>query len=597
MSLKFTHIRVCIEPSFCSEIYKRYIDKPTVKSYAINGEYQNNILHFNTNSFNECDTKNLGDQLILMNTLKQLATIDTNCIENIMKTMWESIKDNTIFDNHKLFNNYALIMYVDLKKFKFYYWCAFPILQLPFELHISKQYNLNVMKEHNIISKFDLIDNNYYLLNDDNIVQLTSTNIDTINDTTIIIVNDKGTYSTYPNWTIRNLLFALSCKIKKSVKLTIICYRESLSPVFEIDLPEVKIEKDIEIPKYFKGLIQSQKQRIKPDTIDMKQHLDINHLCKTALKMNNKLMKWKLVPELDLDNISNTKCLILGGGTLGCHVSRNLLNWAITNITFVDYGMVSHSTPSKQSLYFQSDIGKPKMDVIAHNFKKIYGDSNVHGINMTIPMPDYPIDDIKQLEQTLDKLNELYMTHDVVFLLTDTRESRWLPTLLGKIHNKPCFTSAIGFDTFVAMRHDKIKNEENDIACYFCSDIIEPINSTINATIDKKCTVSRGGVSAMASAMVSELMISCVSCDKNKIDVLNKDTIPQQIRGDISTFETKKHMIPSSPYCMACSDTVIQQYLTRRNEFIKDVIQTKKYLTKLLKLDVDLDALCEYPEE
>lgn len=41
---------------------------------------------------------------------------------------------------------------------------------------------------------------------------------------------------------------------------------------------------------------------------------------------------------------------------------------------------------------------------------------------MAIPMPGHPVNSQEQ-ENVLD-------AHDAVFLLTDTRESRWLPTLL-----------------------------------------------------------------------------------------------------------------------------------------------------------------------
>ena len=51
----------------------------------------------------------------------------------------------------------------------------------------------------------------------------------------------------------------------------------------------------------------------------------VNRLADQSVDLNLKLMKWRISPTLDLEKIKNTKCLLLGAGTLGSYVARNLL--------------------------------------------------------------------------------------------------------------------------------------------------------------------------------------------------------------------------------------------------------------------------------
>lgn len=57
---------------------------------------------------------------------------------------------------------------------------------------------------------------------------------------------------------------------------------------------------------------------------------------------------------------------------------------------------------------------------------------------MAIPMPGHPVPSQEEdtVLDTIRRLDDLINSHDAVFLLTDTRESRWLPTLLCANSNK-----------------------------------------------------------------------------------------------------------------------------------------------------------------
>jgi len=58
----------------------------------------------------------------------------------------------------------------------------------------------------------------------------------------------------------------------------------------------------------------------------------------------------------------------------------------------------------------------------------------------------------------------------------DTREARWLPTLVCIAMEKLVINSAVGFDSFVVMRHGLPKQQKERLGCYFCSDIVSPHN-------------------------------------------------------------------------------------------------------------------------
>jgi ubiquitin-like modifier-activating enzyme ATG7 len=60
----------------------------------------------------------------------------------------------------------------------------------------------------------------------------------------------------------------------------------------------------------------------------------INSLADQAVDLNLKLMRWRILPGLNLEKVAKTKCLLLGAGTLGCYVARTLM---VSSVTLIDY--------------------------------------------------------------------------------------------------------------------------------------------------------------------------------------------------------------------------------------------------------------------
>jgi ubiquitin-like modifier-activating enzyme ATG7 len=104
-------------------------------------------------------------------------------------------------------------------------------------------------------------------------------------------------------------------------------------------------------------------------------------------------------------------------------------------------GTVSFSNPVRQSLFTHADClagGRPKAEAAAAALRSIFPGARAHGVRLTIPMPGHAVGAAEAARVGADcaELERLVASHDAVLLLTDTRESRWLPTLLAATHNK-----------------------------------------------------------------------------------------------------------------------------------------------------------------
>lgn len=294
---------------------------------------------------------------------------------------------------------------------------------------------------------------------------------------------DPSTYPENPGWMLRNLLVLIKRRFKLN-KVQILSYRdvhgqrhEARSRVFLLET-EPGESQATEMPKAT-GWERNSLGKTTAKVTSLAQYMDPTQLADQAVDLNLKLMKWRIAPDLNLHKIKETKCLLLGAGTLGSYVSRALMAWGVRKITFVDNANVSFSNPVRQPLFDHKDClegGAKKAYRAAEALQEIYPNVDSAGHVLAVPMLGHPIEDEANIRVDFETLQKLIDEHDAIFLLMDTRESRWLPTVMGKAAGKIVMNAALGFDTYVVMRHGVTASDGGPAAlgCYFCNDVVAP---------------------------------------------------------------------------------------------------------------------------
>ena len=564
MSTKISilHPKAMLTVGFYTEYQKKILDEYKYENAfkQITAFYEttdnNTFIRFEDFSFNPSKNPQVTGKLYNLNgLLVHYSTIEGfEQLKNIDDVLKEIEENSTKY-------NFILFIYGDLKTFLFRY--RFILLHnknVEYKIKKVSNENLNedlkkLIDEHIEKNKDKVNEHYYYLLNE-----------------TTIYINDISTNQTSIPILIKNSLYE-----NQKETITEIIINKTQNKYLTLLLENIKLipikDKISELKELFEKL-----EIIK---VDLKQMFNSETIAENAVDLNINLMKWRMCPGLNTQIIKEKKYLLIGSGTLGCHVSRCLLGWGARNITFMDNGKVSYSNPVRQSLYNFNDSTTENYKAILapKKLKEIFPLTNSNGFNINIPLPGRTLIDEKSKEdyiKNLTLLEEQIKSHDIIFLLTDSRESRWYPTLISKAYNKIVITAAIGFDSFLIMRHG---NKENNLGCYFCTDIVTPSDTSGSRTLDQQCTISRPGVSMICSGLAIELGMSCINSSLNKGS--SDLDYPHQIRGNLIDYNMSCFRFSGNRNCVACSENMIRNYLEKRDEFLVNVMNDPYYIEKI----------------
>lgn len=202
--------------------------------------------------------------------------------------------------------------------------------------------------------------------------------------------------------------------------------------------------------------------------------------------------------------------------------------------------------------------------------------------------------------------------------------------------NSPlCITVALGFDTFVVMRHGQRKalshtqqqqlphqlqggeerkgekgkegksekgfsassepSQSGLLSCYFCNDLSAPVDSLARRPLDQQCTVTRPGISLLASSVAAELIAALSqhplapdaphsALDHGPTDSRHSclGSTPHCVRGTLGDFRLVCTETEAFDHCIGCSLPIAQKVCSpEKVQFIAEAIARSEMLEEV----------------
>ncbi|KAI8434362.1 hypothetical protein MSG28_012421 [Choristoneura fumiferana] len=547
-----------VHPSFWHTLteVKLEVDKLNETVKQINGRFTyrediGTVFEVDGTSFNKSPDleqlyQNVTGTIMNKNTIEEFKNTDKAALLNsVGEAMWTNIKTKIWITKPSVLSNFIVISFADLKKFHYYYWFAYPAPSQPtvylkepsssITTHFNNKQLENLAQAY---KSFDLLQKNFFIIlkeNDDialkTLAEVLDPKLPVQNELCVDLSNAYFVFAdpsntSNPGWPMRLFLAALleHCPFLTKNDIKVIGLRCHVngavdrSLVFTVTAPE-----NVQATESagWVGWERNDRGNFGPKLANM--------------------------------------CLLLGAGTLGCHVARDLLAWGFRHITFVDNGKVSYSNPTRQVLYTHADCaeGRPKAQAAADNLRLILPTVKSEGFALHIPMPGHPVGESlrPEAEAGVARLRELIASHDA---------------------------------------------------------------SLKDRTLDQQCTVTRPGVAAIAGALAVEILVGLLQhplrIHAPALCNLSEDTqnipadlqgvlgpIPHSIRGFLHSYQSVAPTCAKFKQCIACSDTVIDKYRKEGVEFVQGAQQWQllggSYCLSELQLTAEMTDILTFSDE
>ncbi|GMR48273.1 hypothetical protein PMAYCL1PPCAC_18468 [Pristionchus mayeri] len=621
--MQFVPINTFVDASFWSEVNRRKLNEwkleessqhigASISVYDCVGT--DSRLSLSNESF--LGSSVVQGQMLLLNTVESFTKLDRKTLMNVEADLvWDSIVSGRWMDQPTSLNTFIFTIFADLKKFRYHYWNCVPVFALTDQSLLELPVEMGEDESRLLLSHLEQSQQSVFVYCKGGFLPLSA--LPSIHAQEFeIVVADPSTTPAVAGWLCRNVILASLWTFKRNEIRLISLRGGQTSWRFRIGVAAPITSR----PSIVVGWERNGKNEMKPASVDLSKQFHPHKLMEQAVDLNVSLIKWRLVPQLETCKFSQLKCLLLGAGTLGCNVARSLIGWGVRTITFVDNGVVSYSNPVRQSLSEFEDAreGRKKAEVAAASLRRIFPAMDANAVEMTIPMPGHTIDQNAEssIDSSVSLLHSLIASHDVIFLLLDSREARWLPTLMASTIGKLCFSVALGFDNYVVIRHGvteegRVEREEggrplrglvnaSQLGCYFCSDVTAPGNSMAERTLDQQCTVARPGLSQIASGLAVELLASVLQhSDPLRAPAWSGESnhsgeeetgllgaAPHQIRGYVSRFNSMTPCVRRFERCIACGEAMREAFRERGSSLVISACNSPRVLEEISGLDL-----------